>query len=59
MSEMEPKKESAQTQNSNTLKIIKYLSLIYKEVGLVGFIAIILSVIFLGWGSSEQKKRIY
>ena len=35
---------------------LKFLTTLFKEVGLLGFVVIFLTFLFLVWGTSEQKR---
>jgi len=53
---MSKKKKSKQppTQESRS---IKYLAGIVKEIGLTGFIVVVIVAIFLIWGTADQKRE--
>lgn len=49
--------EIKQVENQTQYSIIKFLSIIVKEIGIFGFIAVFLSFIFLVWATTEQKEE--
>ena len=53
MSKKKKSKESVSQESS----YIKYLAGIVKEIGLTGFIVVVVVAVFLIWGTSDQKRE--